>query len=323
MGQNASSDGDAFSLASAASSESLVSAGSEKKMSPEAALREVQRVKMRIQAFRVRSGTEDICSNLYSSWKAEKSRIISTWKELSLPARRAMIMDIREKVVHRARILHSVVARGASGSRNKTRVVRKLMEKCAFELFDTSVVYGDDSLPRLVEDILRSHGGGEDVPFGLLLDVNATFCVSPKKQSTDERSPVSDSDSEDQSVKTPTKQLSPGRSPNSLQGYYSTNESHLSRRHRSSHTIQNLLSFVPSSDMTLANRRKLTLELLMLMRHSFLVHFSVLVFSELFDAKQALYRYEYDSNSETDVGFSDTDLEEQSEDDDSEGSSHT
>jgi len=72
MGQNASSDGDAFSLASAASSESLVSAGSEKKMSPEAALREVQRVKMRIQAFRVRSGTEDICSNLYSSWKAEK-----------------------------------------------------------------------------------------------------------------------------------------------------------------------------------------------------------------------------------------------------------
>mmetsp|Transcript_16288 Transcript_16288/g.28857 ORF Transcript_16288/g.28857 Transcript_16288/m.28857 type:complete len:315 (+) Transcript_16288:309-1253(+) len=291
--------------------------------SPEEAERQIQRARMRIATFRARAGTSDICATLLSSWQKEKSRIEETWSKMSDPARRAMIMNIRESVLLRAKILHNVVEPRALRSQQKAKAVRKLMEKVAFELFDTNIVYDNVELPRLVEDILTKRGGGPQVPFGLGLEVSQTFDAQVRRfskmsvnnsldaaESTSTSSKGSDEENSSQMVN--------ARSASSLQGYFSTDMSKTARHNNGSRTIEKLLSFIPEAGLDPATRKQLTLELLLEMRNAFLVHFAILVFSELFDDKDAvLHKYEYDSDSDTDVGFSDTDIEEEESEDSS------
>lgn len=397
---------------------------------------EIARVRSRIREFKRRAGTEELSADLYESWQREKERVVKTWLQLSDPGRRALIMNAREKVVSRARMLHSVVAPQNISAYNKNKIVRKLMEKCCHELFDINVVYDEKALPLLVEDVLSKHGGGNEIPVGLLMEVNNTFDIECyryaaisessntgsaiwnevgnmlgfRSESDEQRSPSSpqnynsnmktttmmspssprgeafsssepesesnedvtapentassempsllkvkvsnsssdnlyststsrankfakspssanssgsEEDRDDDLSKTteqkvieihdahgnPSNVLVDSQSVNSLQGYYSRNAKKNARRKSSSKSIRNILSFV-SEGLDIETRRKLTIETLLALRSAFLVHFAILVFSELFDdTDRVIHKYEY-SDSDTDVADSATDIEE-------------
>ncbi|GBG34451.1 Hypothetical Protein FCC1311_106752 [Hondaea fermentalgiana] len=400
------------SLDSAASFSSLTSSGEPMLSGKEAEL-EVNRVRNRISEFRKRAGTESLSAELYESWVREKDRVVKTWLRLTDPGRRALIMNAREKVVSRARVLHAVVAPQNISAYNKNKIVRKLMEKCCFELFDINVVYDDKGLPNLVEDVLAKHGGGNEIPVGLLVEINNTFEVERRQHASssvsrtpsgiwnevgymlglhaevDEVAAVNDNrsvgaplesdeeedeaanassasgesaDQEQQSIpETLAIKLSSAgpssgnesddtfpledhtetafdsnldqktieladkdgntnsvlvnnNSVNSFQGYYSRNAKKNARRMSSSKSIRNILSFV-SEGLDMDMRRKLTTETLLALRSAFLVHFAILVFSELFDDEErVIHKYEY-SDCDTDAGDSATDIDDDDEDD--------
>jgi hypothetical protein len=403
---------------------------------PEELSRQINRAKLRIRTFRLRAGADEICSTVLQSWTQERARIVRTWESLSDPARRGLVMSNREKVVRRARVLHSVIAPRALNAQQQSRAVRTLMEKVSFELFDTNVLYDNAAMPTLIEDILQQRGGGPEVPFGLALEVERTFSdevrrfssaylsndnsehsvggagsdvdskagegvggpalllrnLSKESNSSAGSSPSVglDLDAPQQPHKGPANgglgldldalqrqasaalaaasvvttgsssslsssgtgataaarrpsalllathayaQSEPasrlpspvleGRSPSgsglvnsrsasSLQGYYhATNVAARSRRNSGSRTIHTLLAFIPNSGMDPISRKELTVELLLEMRNAFLVHFAVLMVSELYD-DQAVVKDKYESDMDTDVQ-SETDQEEEEE----------
>jgi hypothetical protein len=416
---------------------------------PEELARQISRAKLRIRTFRLRAGAEEICGTVLQSWTQERARILRTWESLSDPARRGLVMSNREKVVRRARVLHSVIAPRALNAQQQSRAVRTLMEKVSFELFDTNILYDSTAMPTLIEDILQQRGGGPDVPFGLALEVERTFsdevrrfsqaylgndasehnsvgggaesdaeskagrsspgagpllrnlskesngsagstngggggglgldldalqqpsrapagaggslagsslgldldALQPQQPSkglaaasvatTGSSSSLSSSDTTS-AARRPSalllvppacaqsepasRQPSPvlqGRSPSgsglvnsrsasSLQGYYhTTNAAARSRRNSGSRTIHTLLAFIPNSGMDPISRKELTVELLLEMRNAFLVHFAVLMVSELYD-EQIAVKDKYESDMDTDVQ-SETDQEEDGE----------
>ncbi len=317
-------------------------------INPNLSARQTQRVRKKIQAFRAHAGTHDVCSQLLGSWESEGDRIRETWKKLSDPARRALIMNARERVINRARMLYSLVA--CSKKKNaqaKSRLVRRLMEKVAYELYDTSIVYGDDSLPDFIPQVLEKHGGGDQIPFGLLFEVNRAFehecrkwslsqadsenisdLIETKTSEVQSQHDNSGSDSDESSTisRSPASSISStggsspvlvnSRSVNSLQGYYSHSASQREKRKSPSYSIRSLLSFVPRG-LDPVTRKALTLEFLLEMRNAFLVHFAILVFSELFDeSTEVIYKYEYNSDSDTDIDGNETDYDEEEEEDD-------
>ncbi len=421
---------------------------------PEELARQINRAKLRIRTFRLRAGADEICGTVLQSWTQERARILRTWESLSDPARRGLVMSNREKVVRRARVLHSVIAPRALNAQQQSRAVRTLMEKVSFELFDTNILYDSTAMPTLIEDILQQRGGGPDVPFGLALEVERTFSDEVRRFSqtflgndASEHNSVgggaeSDGDSKagggapgagpllrnlsreskgsagssngggggglgldldalQQPSKAPagaggslagsslgldldalqpqqpskglaavsvattgsssslsssdttgaarrpsallvthasaqsepaSRQPSPvleGRSPSgsglvnsrsasSLQGYYhATNAAARSRRNSGSRTIHTLLAFIPHSGMDPISRKELTVELLLEMRNAFLVHFAVLMVSELYDDQIAV-KDKYESDMDTDVQ-SETDQEEEGEEEQEEG----
>ena len=320
------------------------------------------------------------------------------WKALSDPAKRALVTEVREKVVQRAKNLHSVIAPRALSSSSKAKAVRRLMEKTAFELFDINVVYDDAGLILLVEDIFMVKGGGPEPPFGLLLELDQSFPGSKKRFSTFSLASYATTQGEDADIRrngndgvesldcnvkkdmeteqqswgnassgsnsgenlvgiesaasdsvgdaagntisslqeedfaplkpatppipsTPVDQLRrSSRSLNSLQGYFNTaDQVRTARIHGGSRTIASLLHFMPDSALDLQDRKQLTLELLMEMRHAFLTHFAVLIFSELFDEKDKVaYKFEYCSDSDTDDAATDTEVDEDEDEEDGE-----
>jgi len=275
----------------------------------------------------MRAGTEDVCRQIQSTWIDERERLVHTWHKLTDPAKRALIADIREKVVSRGRILYGVIAPKGTSTHKKYRVVRKLVEKTSSELFDTSIVYDDLALPLLLDDILKHGGGGEVIPIGLQMEVeNAIGDTEEVEQLLQKALNTGGNESTDSMNSHDSKEnndrrsgsvnsMAANRSINSIHsGFYPSGHSTAKMRPGPSRTIQDLTSsMVPFQGLPKPLHVELVLNLLVEFRNAFLVHFAILVFSELFDDQSKVqHKYEYTSDSETDIGAV-TDIEDESD----------
>lgn len=278
-----------------------------KELSQEQLYLACRRVENVIYEFRQRAGTELVCAQLHRTWESHFDQIVIAWDGLTLPARRCMVQNMREKVIKRARALHRIVVKDKSRRRlphkEKERIVSKLMEKICSELFDTDVLYNDHNLLSVLGNILEC-GGGSECPPLVVAEVYHSFDV------TEESIKRSRSTNHVQNNSSLNKHGQTQRSVEDMRWL---------RRQESSACVVDLLSFLPQ-EMELEARKALTIKLVSEMRNAFLVHFAVLVFGELIDDYDSVVRkYEYGSESETECATSETDWSDSDVEDESEG----
>ncbi len=97
----------------------------------------MRRVKARTQSFAMRSGGNEICSTLSASFEENEDVLKKSWIALSPNGRRELILEVRRLVLKRARTLHEVIAGSMNREVDKSKVISKLMQKCATEIYDT------------------------------------------------------------------------------------------------------------------------------------------------------------------------------------------